>query len=305
MSQARWLLRGCSPVGCRFWRMGSSSPEVLVAPRRRLRIDSLPRWFPDLGALLRYRHLIVLLGRRDITARYRQTVLGIVWIFAGPLVSAFLFSFVFGRVANLPSGGVPYFVFSYAGLLGWNLFSNTLSSASTSLVSNSGLITKIYFPRLVLPLSTLASTLLNTAISFGIMVILLLIYGIGFSFQLLLLPVWLLLAILLAMGIGLVLTACAVLYRDVNYLTGIFTSLLMYLSPVAYSIDAVPASLRHFYLFNPLTTIVEGCRWSLLGSTSLQVPFWAIAYTVALTFGVLMAALALFARLESSFADVI
>jgi len=246
----------------------------------------------------------MLLGRRDVTVKYRQTVLGSFWIFSGPLVSAGLFSFVFGQVAQLPTGGVPYFAFSYAGLLAWNLFSNALSGMSTSLNSNAGLITKIYFPRLVVPLSTLASTFINTGISLVIMLILLVAYGIGFSLQLLLLPFWLLLALVLAIGIGLVLTAFAVSYRDVNYITTVFTSLLLYLSPVAYSLDAVPANLRTAYLFNPLTTIVEGCRWSLLGGAA-NLPAWAIVYTVVVTFASVTVGLAIFARRESSFADVI
>ncbi|MGH8984767.1 MAG: ABC transporter permease [Acidimicrobiia bacterium] len=284
--------------------MSSSSPtDVFVATGHRVRIDSRHRWFPDLGALLRYRQLLVLLSRRNITVKYRQTVLGFVWIFAGPLVSAGLFSFVFGQIAGLPSDGDPYFAFTYAGLLGWNLFSTGLTSASTSLTSNTPLITKIYFPRLVLPLATVPSTLLNTVISIGVMAVLLLIYGIGPSLQLLVLPVWLFLAIVLAMGIGLVLTAISVSYRDVNYLTPVLIPLAMYVSPVAYSVEAVPENLRTLYLLNPLTTIVEGCRWSLLGNASLS--GWAIAYTVALTLGALSVGLALFARLESSFADVI
>ncbi len=268
-----------------------------------MRIDSRRRWFPDLGALLRGRQLILLLSRRDITVRYRQTVLGTIWIFAGPLVSAGLFTFVFGRVADLPSDGFPYFAFSYAGLLGWNLFSNTMSTATTSLTGNAALITKIYFPRLILPLSTLLSTLINTAISFGIMLVLLQVYDIGFSLRLLVLPAWLLLAIVLATGVGLVLAAIAVSYRDVAYITPIFTSVLLYLSPVAYSTNAVPEELRRFYLFNPLTTVVEGCRWSLLGRASLTP--WAIVYTVVVALGVLLLGVALFTRLEATFADVI
>jgi lipopolysaccharide transport system permease protein len=268
-----------------------------------LRIDSRRRWFPDLRELVSYLHLVVLLGRRDITTKYRQTLLGTVWIFGGPIVTAVLFAFVFGQVAELPSGGFPYFVFSYAGLLGWNFFSNTLGSVSSSLTQNSSLITKIYFPRLVLPLSTLASTLLNLAISFGTMLVILVAFGIAISPQLVVLPVWLLLALLLAMGVGLMLTAFAVTYRDVNYVTPIFTSLLMYVSPVAYSIDAVPDNLRTLYLLNPLTTIVEGCRWSLLGSGSLTP--WAVAYTVVVAIGSLVVGLVVFTRREWGFADVI
>jgi lipopolysaccharide transport system permease protein len=281
----------------------SSSPTAGFAEGRRLRIDSRPRWFPDLGALRRARQLLLVLSRRNITVKYRQTVLGTAWLFGGPLVSAGLFTFVFGRVAKLPSDGVPYFAFSYAGLLGWNFFSTILSAVATSLSSNEGLISKIYFPRLVLPLSTTASTLVNTAISFGIMLALLVIYHIGFTLHLLVLPFWLLLAMMFAMGIGLVLAAGSVSYRDVNYVTPMFTQLFLYLSPVAYGLTAVPAELRGWYLLNPLTTIIEGCRWSLLGSASLS--GWAIAYTVVLAVSILAGGLAIFARLESSFADVI
>jgi len=243
------------------------------------------------------------LSRRNITVKYRQTVLGLVWLFGGPLVSAGLFTFVFSSVAKLPSNGIPYFAFSYAGLLGWNLFSNLLSSVAQSLTSNEGLITKIYFPRLTLPLSTVASTLINTVISLGITMILVVLYHLGFSLKLLLFPVWLVLAMMLAMGIGLVLAAAQVSYRDVNFVVPIFTSVLMYLSPVAYSTSAVPPELRKFYLINPLTTIVEGCRWSLLGRATLS--GGAIVYTVVLSAVVLLGGMSLFARMEARFADVI
>jgi lipopolysaccharide transport system permease protein len=226
-----------------------------------------------------------------------------VWIFTGPLVSAGLFTFVFGNVAKLGSDGIPYFAFSYAGLLGWTLFTSILSGASGSLNSNSSLISKIYFPRLVLPLSSTASTLINTAISLVIMLVVLVVYDIGFSARMLLLPFWLLLAISLAMGLGLVVTSVAVKYRDVNYVTSVFTSLLLYLSPVAYSVSAVPASVRPYYQLNPITTIVDGCRWSLLGSNNLSP--WGIAYTVAVTVVALIGGAALFTRLEWGFADVI
>jgi lipopolysaccharide transport system permease protein len=218
-------------------------------------------------------------------------------------VSAGLFTFVFGRVAKLPSNGFPYFAFSYAGLLGWGLFSTMLSNVSSSLNSNSTLISKIYFPRLVLPFSTNGSTFISTGISFAMMLVILAIYDIGFSVRILVLPFWLLLAMMLAMGLGLAFGSSAVLYRDVNYLTPMFTQLLLFLSPVAYGIEAVPQDLRRLYLLNPFTTIVSGCRWSLLGEASLSK--WAIVYTSVLALGVLSIGLANFARLESSFADVI
>jgi len=273
-------------------------------PARRIRLDARRRWFPDLRELRRYRQLVVLLGRRDITVRYRQTVLGSIWIFAGALVTAGLFSFVFGRIASLPTGGVPYFLFSYAGLFGWNLFSGSLSSVSGSLNPNAGLISKIYFPRLVLPLSTLASTIVNTALSFVIMLVLLFLYGVAVTWQMLLLPFWLVLGIVLALGVGLFLAAYSVSFRDVGYATPVLISVLLYLSPVAYSLEAVPAGLRNLYLLNPLATILEGTRWALLGGSYLP-PAWAIAYAVTFSVLSLVIGAMVFARREWGFADVI
>jgi lipopolysaccharide transport system permease protein len=284
--------------------MSPSSPTVTPARAgRRLRIDSRRRWFPDLGAALRARQLVILLNRRDITVRYRQTVLGTVWVFVTPLMSAGLFTFVFGQVAQLPSEGVSYFVFAYAGLVGWNVFSDTVTASSKSLTANSSLITKIYFPRLALPLSTIAATLINTALSLGVMACLLVGFHVGFSFHLVALPLWLFLALVLAMAVGLVLASIAVTFRDINQATPFLVSLLLYLTPVAYSADAVPRNLVQIYRLNPVATIVEGCRWSLLGQANLSA--WAIVYTVAVTLVMVVVALVLFARLEWGFADVV
>lgn len=269
-----------------------------------MRIDNRRRTFPDFAELVRYRELVALLGRRDITARYRQTILGTFWVFASALVTAGLFSFVFGRIAGLPTDGVPYFVFAYAGLLTWNLFANALTSVSSSLNPNSSLISKIYFPRLVLPLSTYAGTLLNTLISFGILLVLLVAYQISVTWQMLLLPVWVLLALILSMGVGLVLAAYSVSYRDIGFATPVVVSLLLYLSPVGYSLAAVPDDLRNLYLLNPVATIVEGTRWSLLGTSYLPAA-WAVAYSCAFSVAALLIGLVVFARREAGFADVI
>ena len=280
------------------------STHLVVEPARRIRIDARRHHFPVLRELYNYRRLAFLLGRRDITTRYRQTVLGTIWIFAGALVTAGLFSFVFGRVAQLPSDGFPYFVFSYAALLAWNLYSNVLTGVAGCLNPNAALITKIYFPRLVLALSTLASTLLNTAISIVILFCLLAVYGIPVTWHMLLLPVWLLLALVIGLGIGLFLTSFSVAYRDVNYFVPVLTSILLYLSPVAYSITAVPTRLRTLYLLNPLATVVEGTRWSTFGRNYLP-PAWAIAYTVGFAVVSLALGLSVFAHREEHFADVI
>ena len=247
-----------------------------------------------------------LLCRRNITVMYRQTALGSIWLVIAPVISAGLLSFVFGRVAHLSSGGVPYFAFTFAGLLAWNLFSNSVTGAATSLISNSTLFTRIYFPRLLLPLSALAPTLLNTGISCVVMFVLLLAYKIGFSYRLLLLPVWLGLALLFSVGVSLMLSSMAVLRRDVRYATQVVMPLLLFVTPVAYSVAEVPPGLRTIYLLNPMATIVEGCRWSLVGQTHLGIiSMWAVAYTTAITFVVLIAGLVVFARLEWRFADVV
>lgn len=281
-----------------------SSPDGMDVPHaHRHRIDSRRRWFPNLRELLRARDLIVLLSRRQITVTYRQTVLGAAWIFVSPVLSAGLFTVVFGRIAHLSSGGTPYFVFSYAGLLGWNLFSSTLTGAAGSLTSNSALISKIYFSRLVLPLASLGATFIQLAVSAVVMSILLIAYGIGFSVHLLVLPVWLLLAIVLGVGAGLILTAISVGYRDINNVTPALVPLLLYMTPVAYPTADVPGSLRAVFLVNPVATVIEGCRWSLLGHADLS--GWAVVYTVVVTFGLLIVGLVVFARLEWSFADVI
>ncbi len=237
---------------------------------------------------------------------YRQTTLGSIWLVIAPVISAGLLSFVFGRVAHLSSGGVPYFAFTFAGLLAWNLFATSVTGTANSLTSNSTLFTRIYFPRMLLPLSALAPNLVNTGISCIVMFFLLVAYNIGFSFRLLLLPFWLGLALLLSVGVSLMLSSMAVLRRDVQYATQAVIPLLLFVTPVAYSVANVPPGLRTIYLLNPMATIVEGCRWSLVGKTHLGiVSMWAVAYTSAITLLVLIAGSVVFTRLEWKFADVV
>src|ERR1700733_6061566 len=205
------LARSLAGSGDSDFPMSSLLGAGSALPPPSLRIDSRRRWFPDLRAAWASRELLLLLCRRDVTVLYRQTVLGSAWILISPLISALLFTVVFGRVARLSSGGVPYFPFSYAGLLAWTLFSSSLTGASSSIVSSQALFTRIYFPRIILPISQLAGPLINTAISTCVMFVLLVAYHIGFSLRLLLLPAWLGLAILLSVGVSLTLSSIAVL----------------------------------------------------------------------------------------------
>jgi lipopolysaccharide transport system permease protein len=271
-------------------------------PTQRIRP---PRRFPRPGfrELWEARELLWTLSVRDVTVRFRQTALGAVWIVLGPLVSAGIFTFLFGRVADLPSNGIPYFPFAYAGLLGWNVFSGTLIKSATSLTSNAALLTKIYFPRMVLSLASVLGTLINFAISGAVMAVLLVAYDIGVTWRLALLPVWLILVLLLSLGIGFMLAGADVSWRDISAFTPVLTSLLLYVTPVAYATSAVPANLRSVYLLNPLSSLLEGFRWSLFGTGSLRPGY--VAYSVAWCVLAPVIGAFAFTKMEVRFADVV
>ena len=257
----------------------------------------------NLRELWQFRDLLTTLAQRDVKLRYRQTALGALWVVLQPLMAAGIFSFVFGKVAKLPSDGLPYFVFSYAGLLGWNAFSATLGKASGSLLGNAGLVSKVYFPRLVLPLSVVFSTLIDFAVALGLMAVLMVVYHIAPTAALLLLPVWLALIILLAVGVGMYASALTVSYRDVGFILPVLTQFLLYASPVAYAVSAVPAHLRFVYFLNPLSGLLEAFRWSLLGTGHLDARI--VAYSTVVTLLVFVGGAFSFKKMERKFADVI
>lgn len=260
----------------------------------------------DVGEIWQFRDLLYMLGLRDITLRYRQTALGVIWVLLQPLLAAGIFTFVFGRVARLPSDGIPYFVFSFAGLMGWNAFSNTLAKASSSLLGNINLVQKVYFPRLILPLATVFSSLVDFVVALGMMACLLLSNHIALHAGLLMLPIWLLMALLQAVGFGLILAALTVSYRDVQYVLPIVIQFALYASPVAYSLSVlhrVPAGLRTLYYLNPMVGVLEGFRWSLLGLHTM--PWGAAAYSMLCGIAVFVIGGFAFKRMERRFADVI
>lgn len=257
----------------------------------------------DLGEMWRFRDLLWTLASRDVKLRYRQTALGAIWVVLQPLLGAGIFSFVFGSVAKLPSGGVPYFVFAYAGLLGWNAFSGTLVKASQVLVANAGMISKVFFPRLLLPLSTLASVVIDFGVALAVLPFLMWQGGVALTPQVLLTPVWVVFLLLLAMGLGLFAGALMVSYRDVGYVVPVLTSFLLYASPVGYTISAVPVAYRSVFFLNPLAGLLSALRWSLLGT---EAPPWsAVAYAGVLSLIVFAAGIVSFKRMEWRFADVI
>lgn len=253
--------------------------------------------------LWEFRDLLLTLGSRDLKLRYKQTVLGVIWVVLQPLMAAGVFSFVFGQVAKLPSDGLPYFLFSYAGLLGWNLFNNTVTKAGASLTGNAQLISKVYFPRLILPLSAVPSVLVDFAAAAVMMAVAMAVYAVVPPVAVLLLPFWALTLILSALGLGLVVTSLSVSYRDVQYILPVFMQILLYASPVAYSVSAVPGHLRWVYDLNPLSAPLEAFRASLLGTP--------MPGTASLTYSgvvsVLLFAVGAYAfkRMERKFADVI
>ena len=261
-------------------------------------------WVPlNLPEIWKFRDLLLSLALRDLRLRYKQTALGVVWVVLQPLMAAGIFSFVFGKVAQMPSDGLPYFLFSYAGLMGWNLFSATVAKVSGSLVGNAHLISKVFFPRLVLPLSSIPSVLIDFSVAIGMMAVLMVIYGVVPGWGLVLLPPLLIVLLLFATGIGLCAASLTVSYRDVAYILPVALQILLYASPIAYAVSAVPAHLRFWYNFNPLSSLLEAMRFSLLGRGSLD---WAmLGYAAAASLVVMAIGLFSFKRMERRFADII
>ena len=283
-----------------------TAPALPARPVDKIRATS--GWKAlDFAGVWRYRDVLLAIAGRDVKLRYKQTFLGVAWVLLQPLLAAGIFTFVFGLIAKMPSDGKPYFIFAYAGLLGWNLFSNTVTRISTSLISNSQMISKIYFPRLVLPFSTVPSTLLDFGVSLGMFVVFMLIYRLPVGWPLLLFPVWLILLLMLSCGVGLWSSALSVSYRDVQYILPVVMQFLLYGSPVAYSLvyslSKIPPHLRVFLNLNPLSSLLEAIRWSLLGSDS---PDWRfVAYSTAVCILTLITGAFIFKRMERQFADVI
>jgi len=257
----------------------------------------------NIRELWEYRELLFAFAGRDIRVRYKQTVLGVVWVVLQPLLGAGIFSFVFGKVAKMDSGGVPYFAFTYSGLMFWTLFTSTVNRANSSLVGNTHLVTKIYFPRLILPLSGIPSALLDFSVAATLMTIIMVTYGIEPRIGLLLLPIWLVILLMFATGIGLWSGALAVKYRDINYILPFAIQLLLFASPIAYAANNVPAEFQIYYYLNPIAGLMDAIRWSFFGTT--QNGWWPVGYSTIFSVSVLIVGATLFRKMEREFADVI
>ena len=283
--------------------MTSAPLEVHVEPLRRIRSDT-KRTPLDWAELWRYRDLWLTLALRDVKLRYRQTALGVAWVVLLPLIASGVFTLVFGVVAHLPSDGTPYFLFVFAGYLGWTSFQTTLTRCSTSLIGNTALVSKVYFPRVILPASSVLASVLDFLIGAVLLVIFLAIKGEPPPLSsLIYVPVLILMIQVLALGVGLFTAALTVRYRDVQYVLPFLIQLLLYASPVAYGVAVVPERLRRFYLLNPVAPMLDALRAALTGHGDIHWKAIAGAFLGSLV--LLYLGMLFFLQQDRQFADVI
>jgi len=273
----------------------SSTKRVITADRAER------QYWRDLW---RFRELLAFLAWRDVAVRYKQTVIGVAWAIVRPIVTVVIMVVVFGKIANLPSGGVPYPLLVLAGMLAWQLFSTGFSAASDSLVTNGNLISKVYFPRLVIPLSSIAVSLVDFLVTLPLLVVLMFWYGATPTWNMLLFPVFVLLALVAALSVGLWLSALNVKYRDVRFVIPFVIQFGVYVSPVGFSTTAVPEQYQWLFSLNPVTAIIEGFRWTLLGQSDGLTPL-SLAVCLGTIAVLLFTGVRYFRRTEQSFADVI
>jgi len=271
------------------------SPLVVIEPSRAWGAISLS----DLWA---YRELLYFLIWRDVKVRYKQTVLGVMWAVLQPLFMMLIFTIFFGRLAGVDTGGVPYPLFAYTGLVAWTFFANTVSTSGNSLVGNAHLITKVYFPRLIVPAAAVGAGLVDFALALVILVGIMVYYGVAPTANLLMLPALLTLTVLFTLAVGTWLSALNVKYRDVRFALPFLIQLWLFISSVIVPSKAVPEAWRPLLILNPVSAIIEGWRASLLG---LRFDWTALAVAAALTLGALFSAAYYFRRVERDFSDII
>ena len=271
-------------------------PLISIRPSRK-------RVGLNLRDLWAYRELLYFLTWRDVKVRYKQTLLGAAWAIIQPLSTMLIFTLFFGKLAKVPSDGIPYPIFAYAGLLPWTFFSNAIINSGNSLVGSSNLITKVYFPRMIIPGAAMAAGLADFAIAFLILIGLMIYYGVALTWSILMLPALVALTALLALGVGMWMSALNVKFRDIRYALPFLIQLWMFLSPIIYPVSFLPERLRWGLMLNPLTGIIEGYRASLLGLTPFN--WTALAIAALITLLVLLYSAYEFRRMEKSFADII
>lgn len=267
--------------------------RVIIEPGR-----SEKNYWKDIWS---FRELFYILSWRDIKVRYKQTVIGLGWSVIRPLLTTIIFTFVFSRVAKLSApGGVPYSIVVFAGMLPWQFFANALSEASNSLIGNTNLISKVYFPRMIIPASSIITSLVDFVISFFLLLAMMIFYQFQPNVKIFLLPLFILLALATALGVGLYVTALNVKYRDFRYIIPFIVQIGMYISPVGFSSNVIPEKWRLMYSLNPIVGIIDGFRWCILDEP-LYLP--GLGLSLLITFLFLAVGIGYFRRTEKSFAD--
>lgn len=279
------------------------SLENLPKPSH-LRIEPSSGFVPlKLTELWEYRELLYFLVWRDIKVRYKQTMLGVIWAIIQPLMTMVVFSIFFGKLGKMSSDGLPYPIFSFAALVPWTLFSNGLSQAANSLVGSSALLKKVYFPRLIIPISTILAGIVDFTIAFVILLLLMLFYGIVPTINILWLPIFVVLTLTASLSVSLWLSALNVKYRDVKYVIPFLTQIWLFATPIAYSSSIVPESWRAIYGINPMVGVVEGFRWALLGTNTAPGLMTVVSALAAIL--LLIGGTFYFRRMEKGFADLV
>ena len=271
-------------------------PNIVIEPRKGL-------FHLDLGAIWQHRVLLYFIVWRDLKIRYKQTIIGIGWSVMQPLISMLIFTVIFGYFAKIPSDGLPYPVFAYCALLPWNYFSGALNRCIVSVVADAHLISKVYFPRLILPIAGTISGLVDFAISFMLILGMMAWYGISPGWAALAIPAFLFFALVTALSIGLWLSALNVRYRDIGYTIPFLLQVWMFLSPIVYPVSMVPEKYRLLYSLNPMAGVIEGFRWALLNKASPD--FSVVGVSVAVVLVLLLGGLVFFRNMESTFPDVV
>lgn len=273
-----------------------TTPRIVIQPSKGL-------FSLDLGSVWHYRELLYFLVLRDVQVRYKQTAIGAGWAILQPLMTMMIFTVIFSNFAKIPSDGIPYPIFAYTALLPWTYFAQALSCSGTSLVGNANLITKVYFPRLIIPLSSVLAPVVDFLLSFPLLLGLMVWYGVAPTWGVLALPLFLLFAVMAALAMGLWLAPLNVKYRDVRHTIPFLIQLWMYASPVAYPVSLVPEQWRLLYSLNPMAGVIEGFRWALLGKASPDFMVMAVSAVIVLT--LLLGGIMYFKRMERTFADVV
>jgi len=271
--------------------------------KTHLRIRPPKKWVPvDLPEVWNYRELLLSFTARDIKVRYKQTALGFLWAILQPLFMMIIFTIFFGRLARIPSEGIPYPLFVLAALLPWMLFSEGLTRSTMSMIANAGIMTKVYFPRLIMPVSGILSPLVDFAVSLSILVLMMAYYGFIPTLNVIFLPLFLLLALATSLAIGLWLSALNVQYRDFQYTIPFLIQIWLFASPVVYPASLVPESMRALYGLNPMAGVIEGFRWALLGT---EMPGAMMVVSVGVVVVLLVTGAFYFRKMEQYYADVV